>query len=66
MKKIRLFFSLCAILLINQAHSQDILMTNAQSVINSLGPNNPFAFYDLNLSDNEIKTLEKLPSILQC
>ncbi|MDP3532365.1 MAG: hypothetical protein Q8S31_03650 [Alphaproteobacteria bacterium] len=60
MKKIRLFLSLCAILSINQAHSQDILMTNAQSAINNLGPDNPFAFYDLNLSDNEIKTLEKI------
>jgi hypothetical protein len=60
MKKIRLFLSLCAILFINQAHSQETLVTNAQAAINNLGPNNPFAFYDLNLSDNEIKTLEKI------
>ncbi|MDP1723887.1 MAG: hypothetical protein Q8L85_04220 [Alphaproteobacteria bacterium] len=60
MKKIRLFLSLCAILSINSAHSQDTLITNVQTAINNLGPNNPFAFYDLNLSDNEIKTLEKI------
>ena len=60
MKKIRLFLSLCAILSINSAHSQDTLITNVQTAINNLGPNNPFAFYDLNLSDNEIKILEKI------
>lgn len=60
MKKIRLFLSLCVILLINQAHSEDALISNVQTAINNLGPNTPFAFYDLNLTDNEIKTLEKI------
>lgn len=60
MKKIRLFLSLCAILFINQVHSQEILISNAQTAINNLGPNTPFAFYDLNLTDHEIKILEKI------
>lgn len=60
MKRLRLLFCLCGILLINQVHSQDTLRANVQTAINTLGFTNPFAFYDLNLSDSEINALKKI------